>query len=43
LLNWSTSCTDWQRRVIAGETLITFPPLFPDEAEAPNDIYFNNN
>jgi len=32
-MTWSTSCLDWQRRVIAGETLITFPPLFPKYAE----------
>jgi len=34
MLNWSTSCPDWQKRVISGETLITFPPLFPGEADA---------
>ena len=32
-MNWSTACTDWERRVLSGETLITFPPLFPKEAE----------
>lgn len=29
---WSTACPDWERRVLAGESLITLPPLFPDEA-----------
>lgn len=24
---------DWERRIVAGESLITFPPLFPAEAE----------
>lgn len=32
--HWSTSCTDWERRIVAGESLIAFDPLFPDEAEA---------
>jgi len=30
---WSTSCPDWQKRVIAGESLIP-PPIFPKEADA---------
>lgn len=33
-MTWSTSCPDWQRRSIAGESLITFPPLFPAEADS---------
>lgn len=32
-MNWSTSCPDWEKRIIAGESLITFPPLFPEAAE----------
>ena len=32
-MEWSTSCKDWEKRIIAGESLIPFPPLFPDEAE----------
>jgi hypothetical protein len=26
-MNWSTACPDWEKRIIAGESLITFPPL----------------
>lgn len=33
-MTWSTSCPDWESRIIAGESLITFPPLFPQEAAA---------
>jgi len=29
---WSTSCTDWERLLVAGESIIP-PPIFPDQAE----------
>jgi phage terminase large subunit-like protein len=33
-MTWSTACPDWRRRILAGESLIVNPPLFPSEAEA---------
>lgn len=35
----STSCIDWERRVVEADTLITFPPLFPAEAEEALSVF----
>ncbi|KVT40584.1 terminase large subunit [Burkholderia ubonensis] len=31
-MDWTTACPDWERRLIARESIIP-PPIFPDEAE----------
>lgn len=39
MLDWSTACPDWEKRIVAGESLIPIAPLNADEAQAALDVF----
>ncbi len=38
-MDWSTTCPDWEQRIVAGRSLIPCNPLFPDEAARAIDVF----
>jgi len=38
MMDWTTACPDWEKRVLKQDGLILFDPLFPDEAKSALDV-----
>lgn len=38
-MDWTTSCKDWEKKIVKGQSLIPCKPLFQDEAEMALDVF----
>lgn len=38
-MDWTTSCTDWEKKIVKGQSIIPCKPLFQDEAEMALDVF----
>lgn len=38
-MEWSTACVDWERRIVARESLIASPPLFAEQADEAWEVF----
>lgn len=39
MMDWDTSCKDWEKRIVSGQSLITSPPLFQAVADDALDVF----
>ena len=37
--NWSTSCPDWEQKIVKSESIMPCKALFPEEAEMALDVF----